>query len=225
MPALGLQLRAMSTVTKPRSSQVVEAAPGARAATRFGAITLARHGEPALSRRVKLDAAGYRRWWATYEAGGILPGQTPPAELLDFARKADVIFASIRLRAVQTAEAVAAGKTFVREPLLVEAPLPPPRLPRWLRLSPRTWGLVARTAWWFFGHSEGQETRAAAEARARTAVARLTEAAEAGREVLVLAHGFFNAMLARELKAQGWRQVTGGNAFTRYWQARRFERA
>lgn len=214
----------MSTVTASPPSRRAEAAPGACASTRSGGITLARHGEPALSRRVKLDAAGYRRWWATYEAGGILPGQTPPAALLEIARRADVIFASIRPRAIQTAEAVVAGKTFSREPLLVEAPLPPPPLPRWIRLSPRTWGLVARTAWWFFGHSEGQETRAAAEARARTAVGRLTEAAEAGREVLVLAHGFFNAMLARELEAQGWRQVSGGNAFTRYWQARRFER-
>lgn len=221
-------LRAMSTVTSSNPTQAAPsvAAPesNAVAARRHGGITLARHGEPALSRRVKLDAAGYRRWWAAYEAGGILPGQTPPAELLELARRADVIFASIRPRAVQTAEAVAAGRSFVREPLLIEAPLPPPPFPGWLRLSPRTWGFVARTAWWFFGHHQEQETRAAAETRAKAAVAQLTEAADAGREVLVVAHGFFNAMLARELKRQGWRQAAGGGAFTRYWQSRRFER-
>lgn len=197
----------------------------AATARRWGGITLARHGEPALSRRLKLNAAGYRRWWAAYETGGILPGQTPPAELMESARKADVIFASIRPRAVETAEAVAGGKRVTPEPMLVEAPLPPPGFPAWFRMNPRFWGLVARTAWWFFGHSEGQETRAQAETRARAGAAKLIDAAEGGREVLVLAHGFFNAMLARELTRAGWRQVAGGNSFARYWQSRRFERA
>ena len=214
----------MSTVTTSGPGGAACDASDARAlaTARFGGITLARHGEPALSRRVRLDAAGYRRWWATYETGGILPGQTPPPGLLDIARRADVIFASVRPRAIETAQAVAGGKTFAREPLLVEAPLPPPSLPRWVRLSPKIWGFVARAAWWFFGHSEGQETRAAAEVRARAAVDRLTEAAGSGRDVLVLAHGFFNAMLARELKRRGWRQVSGRGH--RYWTARRYER-
>ncbi len=46
---------------------------------RAGAIMLARHGEPALSRKVRLTAREYRDWWVLYEAGGIIPGQTPPA--------------------------------------------------------------------------------------------------------------------------------------------------
>ncbi|HET6971893.1 MAG TPA: histidine phosphatase family protein, partial [Phenylobacterium sp.] len=57
-------------------------APPAR--LRHGAIILARHGEPALSRKVKLSAAGYREFWANYEVLGILPGQTPPQALRDF---------------------------------------------------------------------------------------------------------------------------------------------
>lgn len=189
-----------------------------------GAITLARHGEPALSRRVRLDAAGYRRWWAAYEEGGILDGQTPPAELVELSRRADAIFASTRRRALETADAVVSGRHFVRDALFIEAPLPPPSLPRFVRLNPRTWGVIARSAWWFFGHHEGQEKRAEAEARARQAVARLVAEAQGGREVLVLAHGFFNAMISRELKRQGWLQVAGVGPFTRYWQTRRFER-
>ena len=196
-----------------------DAAPRAR--RRPGAITLARHGEPALSRRIRLDAAGYRRWWATYEAGGILPDQSPPEGLLALARRADVIFASTRRRALETAEAVVGGRDFVRDPALIEAPLPPPPLPPLIRLSPKIWGFVARTAWWFFGHHEGQETRVQAERRAGEVADRLVDAAETQGEVLVLAHGFFNAMIGRELARRGWR-LTGDRGY-RYWSTRRFE--
>ena len=194
--------------------------PAAAPARRPGSITLARHGEPALSRRIRLDAAGYRRWWAAYEEGGILPGQTPPDGLLALAREADVIFASTRRRAVETAHAVVGGKAFVRDPLFVEAPLPPPRLP-WMRFGPRTWGVLSRTAWWLGGHA-GEESRPAAQARAREAADRLVRAAETQGRVLVLAHGFFNHMVGRELRKRGWRLAEDRGY--RYWSLRRFER-
>jgi broad specificity phosphatase PhoE len=182
---------------------------------------LARHGEPALSRRIRLNAAGYRRWWAAYEEGGILAGQTPPAELLDLARHADIIFASTRRRAVETAEAVVGGKTFVRDPMFVEAPLPPPPLPGFLKLGPKAWGVIARFTWWF-GYHGGQETRAEAQGRARAASERLVAAALNGADVLLLAHGFFNLMVGLELKRLGWRRMQDRGFH--YWATRRFER-
>jgi broad specificity phosphatase PhoE len=187
-----------------------------------GTIVLARHGEPALSRKIRLHAAGYREWWARYEEGGLLPGQAPPAGLLEIARQADVIFASTRLRAVETAEAVAGGKPFVRDPAFIEAPLPSPPLPSFIRLRPRTWGFVSRVAWWFFGYHDGQESRPEAEVRAAAVTDRLVVSAEAGETVLVLAHGFFNTLIERELKRRGWLRVEGRGY--RYWSAKRFAR-
>jgi broad specificity phosphatase PhoE len=184
-----------------------------------GLIVLARHGEPALSRRVRLSADGYRRWWAAYEAGGILPDQTPPSGLLKLAGCADLIFASTRKRALETAAAVAQGKPFVSDSVFVEAPLPPPALPSFVKMKPRTWGFWARLVW-YFGHSEGQETRRQAEQRADAAAERLIEAATGGATVLVLAHGFFNLMIGRALKRRGWRQLEG-RGYT-YWATRRF---
>ncbi|WP_158915106.1 histidine phosphatase family protein [Caulobacter sp. S45] len=189
--------------------------------SKSGAIVLARHGEPALSRRLKLDARGYDRWWATYEAGGILTGQVPPQELIDHALRADVIFASIRLRAIETARAVAGGKAVREDPMFIEAPLPAPATPRFVKLSPKTWGVVSRFLWWF-GYHRGQETRRQAQARARTAAERLIVEAEAGRNVLVLAHGFFNGMVGVELSRRGWRCVQDRGF--KYWATRRFER-
>jgi broad specificity phosphatase PhoE len=187
-----------------------------------GAIVLARHGEPALSRRVKLDAAGYRDWWARYEEGGLLEGQTPPELLKRAARDAHVILASTRQRSIETARAVAGDKSVIQDAQFVEAPLPPPNLPSWLKLSPRTWGVIARLWWWVFNHHEGQETKAEAKARARRAAQDLVEMAGDGRDVLLLAHGYFNHMIGMELQRLGWRCVKDQGFH--YWSARRFEK-
>jgi broad specificity phosphatase PhoE len=185
-----------------------------------GAILLTRHGEPALSRRVKLDSEGYRRWWALYEEGGLLAGQTVPARLAESAAGA-VVISSTRRRSLETARALRGDGEFVSEALMIEAPLPPPRLPSFLRFSPRTWGVISRIFWWL-GHSQGEETRQQAQDRARRAADRLIGLAEQGRDVLVLAHGYFNAMVGFELKRRGWR-LASDHGFG-YWCARRFER-
>jgi broad specificity phosphatase PhoE len=187
-----------------------------------GSITLARHGEPALSRRVRLHSAEYREWWATYEEGGLREDQTPPELLKALAAGAGVVLASTRRRALESARAVVGERDLLTDPMFIEAPLPPPRFPHYLRFSPRTWGVIARFWWWFFDHHEGQETRDQAKARARRAAAQLVRLAEDGADVMVFAHGFFNGMVGIELTRQGWRCVKDQGF--RYWSARRFER-
>lgn len=190
-------------------------------AERPGAVILARHGEPGLSRKVKVNAAGYRQWWAAYEAVGLAPDQAPPAGLKAACEKAGFIVASTRPRSVETAKLLSRGRTFAEDPLLVEAPLPPPALPGWIKLSPRTWGLLSRTCWWFLDYHE-HETRAQAQVRADEAARQLAALASGGQDVLVVAHGFFNAMVGRALIRQGWRCIDGRGY--RYWSARRYER-
>lgn len=187
-----------------------------------GAITLVRHGEPALSRRVKLDWRGYRDWWAAYDRAGLLEGQLPPPVLHDFAREARYIYASPLPRSVQTARAVCQGHGFVELPQLVEAPLPPPRLPSFVKFTPNSWGwgFVAR-AWWWFVDTPGQETRREAQKRAKDMALFLTDKAREGGDVLVLAHGYFNLMISLELKKMGFIQ-TLEQGF-KYWGCRRYE--
>jgi broad specificity phosphatase PhoE len=196
--------------------------PSVKAAARPGAVILARHGEPALSRKVRLNAQQYREFWARYEIGGILPGQSPPAILQRCVDSAGVVISSTRLRSIESAQSLVREREFAREEILIEAPLPPPNLPSWIRLSPRTWGFLARFWWWFFNHHEGAETRKQAEARADRAAAMLVREAEAGHDVVVLAHGFFNYMIGRSLRRVGWR-MTASQGF-KYWSVRKFER-
>lgn len=197
-------------------------APDPPADRKPGAIMLARHGEPVLSRKVKLSAQQYRDFWASYEVLGIRPGQTPPETLLRFVDGCGALFASTRLRSLESAQALAGGRKVLQHELLVEAPLPPPNWPAWIRLSPMTWGFIARFWWWFFNHADGQETRAAAERRADEAAALLIGHAERGEDVVVLAHGFFNYMIGRALRRRGWRLVSSEGY--KYWSTRRFER-
>jgi broad specificity phosphatase PhoE len=186
-----------------------------------GAVTLVRHGEPALSRKMRLNARGYRQWWATYEEGGLKPGQAPPRSLVEMASAADAVVSSTRLRAIESAQAITPGRAFQRDVIFVEAPLPPPALPDWFRLPPRWWGVIARVCWWLLNHHEGQETREQAQARARLAAERLAERSARGETVLVIAHGYFNLMIGSALERRGWRR-TLDQGF-RYWCARRFE--
>lgn len=189
---------------------------------RPGVITLARHGEPALSRKVRLNAPEYGDWWGRYEEGGLKTGQTPPSALVEIAREAGVIIASTRLRSIETARAVVGDRAFATDPTFIEAPLPPPPWPLWIRMSPKRLGFFARFWWWFFDHHGGQETRKEAEARAGQAADLLIEFATSGQDVLVLAHGFFNWMIADALKARGWAKIVDqGHA---YWSIKRFRR-
>ena len=188
---------------------------------RHGAIVLARHGEPALSRDVMLNADEYRAFWAKYEIGGILPGQTPPDRLMRFAADSGTLVTSTRLRAIQSAQTVVGERTFERHEFLIEAPLPPPQFPAWLRFSPRIWGFVTRVWWWYLNHHDGQESRAEAEARADHAAEVLVGLAARGETVVVMAHGFFNHLIGRSLRKQGWRLVESEGY--KYWSMRRFE--
>lgn len=192
-------------------------------ALRHGAIILVRHGEPALSRKVRLSSAEYREFWARYEIMGLLPGQTPPDSLRQFVVECGALVSSTRLRAIESAQTLAGERPFERHDLLIEAPLPPPSLPPWVKLSPRIWGFMARVWWWFFNHHEGQESRSEAEIRADRAAALLIGLAAGGENVVVLAHGFFNYMIGRSLKKLGWRLAKSEGY--RYWSMRRFERA
>jgi broad specificity phosphatase PhoE len=211
-----------STVLDPEKTTVTLPVESHSVVGRPGSITLARHGEPALSRKCLLTSDEYRDWWARYEVGGLLAGQTPPADLLATAAGAGAIYASTRPRAQETAVAIAAGRDVMNDALFIEAPLPPPDFPSWFRLPPKYWGAVARFWWHVFNHHDGQESRAQAEARAEEAAQVLITTAGAGQDVLVLAHGYFNHMVGRRLKADGWSLVH--NQGFRYWSQRRFEK-
>ena len=189
-------------------------------------IILCRHGRPALSRNVLLDWRGYEDWWRQYDEGGLRRGpdgdQPVPPKVAEMARGADVVCASPLPRAMESVRLASGREPDHVLPDMVEAPLPPPRLPG-LRARPITWGTISRIAW-LGGHCRDCETATEARARARRVAGTLSELAEAdgGRTVFVSAHGWFNRMVGNALRRAGWRVAQGrGDG---YWSHRIYER-
>ncbi len=185
-----------------------------------GPIIIARHGRPKLDRKAgpRLNWREYVDWWARYEAGGLAPDQSAPAELVELVSDAATVFASQRLRAQETAALAAPGRDQVVEGLFNEAPLPPPRFKR-ARYLPKTWNVLARAAW-LNGHTLDTESITEARARASAAALRLHKEAEKGK-VFLAAHGWFNRMLRPELKRLHWRCVEDKG--DQYWRHRVYE--
>ncbi len=188
--------------------------------SRRGPIVVSRHGKPVLDRTAgpRLDWREYKDWWARYELSPLTDGQMAPPELMDAVRDADIVLASGRIRAQQTAERAAPHLQALHDPVFNEAPLPPPLLPG-VRYLPKTWNILARAAW-LNGHALDGESVSQARLRAAAAAAKLHEASD-GAKVYLAAHGWFNRMLRPELKRLGWQCVRDGG--DSYWSFRVYE--
>jgi len=189
-----------------------------------GRIITARHGRPNLSRDVRITASDYGAWWAQYDESGLHPEEEPPQSLVDLAATATTVLSSTLPRAIETARQATRGEREVpADPMFVEAPLPPPPAPGFIKLSPTAWGIVSRT-FWFLGYAPaGVESHREAWTRVGEIADRLAALSEKG-DVLLCAHGYLNWMIDRRLRSAGWRRAgrEGGNHF---WSWRIYERA
>lgn len=185
-----------------------------------GPIIVSRHGRPALNRSAgpKLDWKEYCDWWERYEAGSLAKDQLPPQKLKEAVADIDLVLSSARPRAVETANWATDGRDPEQHAVFNEAPLPPPRF-KTRRYLPKTWNVLARTAW-LRGHSLDGESVHDARARAVQAANVLHERAK-GQSVYLAAHGWFNRMLRRPLKKLGWVCVYDGG--DKYWSYRIYE--
>lgn len=185
-----------------------------------GPIIISRHGKPALDRKAgpRLDWRAYVDWWDRYEAGSLADGQAAPEGLKDAVKDAALVYSSVRPRAIETAQMAAPGHDISHDDVFNEAPLPPPRLGG-VKYLPKTWNILARTAW-LNGHALDGESVGEAKLRAVRAAELLHEVSEAGK-VYLAAHGWFNRMIRPELKKLGWRCVKDGG--DGYWSFRVYE--
>lgn len=183
-------------------------------------IILIRHGQPDIALRPRTGHRGFSDYIDAYEAAGLDPSSLPPRELADLAKELTEIFTSDRPRAHQSAGALAPHASLIADPLFAEAELPSPRIPL-LKMRVPKWAVMARILWHAGYHPE-IETYAKARARARQAadilVGRLRAAGSgAAPAVALVAHGYFNAMIGRQLRRRGF--VRTGSHRVRYWNA------
>jgi len=182
-------------------------------------IILVRHGRPALPLRPRTSHHGFRDYIDAYEAAGLDPESLPPQELSDLVKELNHIFTSDRPRSHESAKALAPHATLEADPLFAEAPLASPRIPL-LKMRVPKWAVVARVLWHAGYHPEIENYRKAKH-RAGQAADILIEKVRDGGVAALVAHGYFNAMIGRQLRQRGFTR-TGAHR-VRYWNAVTYE--
>lgn len=183
-------------------------------------IILIRHGRPDIATAPRTSHHGFRDYIDDYEEAGLDPSSAPPEELQDLVRELSAVFTSGRARAHQSAKALAPNAELIADPLFVEAPLASPRIPL-LRMKVPKWAVVARILWHAGYHPEIEDFRRA-KARASDAADILMARAREDGEAALVAHGYFNLMIGRELRRRGF--AKSGAHRARYWNAVVYER-
>ena len=180
-------------------------------------IVLIRHGQPHIALRPRTKRDGFARYMDQYEEAGLHPDSDPPAELrallAELAPSLRQVFASNRPRAFESAARLLPHLPRVIEPEFAEAPLPAPPLPG-VTLRVAKWAVLARI-FWHAGYHPGIENPAEARARAQDAATRLMEQARDSGAAVLVAHGYFNYMIGRALRAHGFSR-TGSHRAT-FW--------
>ncbi|MFT3811545.1 MAG: hypothetical protein QM698_16655 [Micropepsaceae bacterium] len=183
-------------------------------------IVLVRHGRPAMGRSRWIGHAAFKSYIDDYQAAGI-EADPPPPELIELVEKAPRVFASDLKRSIDSARTLLPKAEIVSTAVFTEAPLASPRLPA-LRMKAPAWAVVARVAW-HGGFKPGIESYGQSKQRARLAAPMLIEEAERSGLAVLVAHGYFNAILGRTLRLRGWRRVSGSHR-ARFWNTVIYER-
>lgn len=184
-------------------------------------IVLVRHGRPHIALSPRTTHREFGTYIEAYEAAGLDPQSLPPQELAELGRELTAIFASDRPRSHQSAAALATHVMAIRDPLFAEAPLASPPFP-FLRLNVPSWAVISRVLW-HMGFAPRIEGWFAARRRAVQAAAVLVARARETGPVALVAHGYFNWMVGRVLKKQGF--ARRGSHRARYWNTVIYERA
>ncbi|HEX7150145.1 MAG TPA: hypothetical protein VF618_01565 [Thermoanaerobaculia bacterium] len=183
-------------------------------------ITLIRHGRSAHVHHAGwIDYDGFLRWRESYEAAGIIAGETPPSELTALVASAGILVASTIPRAIESAHLLAPGASIETTPLLREFDLVPPNLGR-LRLPFFGWALVYGLRMLVRKHAH---ITPAEHERAREAARWLAGRAAEHGSVVAVTHATLRGEVARALEADGWR-ATKPRRRSAHWSAWTFTR-
>jgi broad specificity phosphatase PhoE len=179
-------------------------------------IVLVRHGKPAIESSHSTGHDGFRQYIDGYQEAGLDPVSMPPDELLGLVEGLNALHTSGSPRAKDSARILSPEAKIIADPLFAEAPLAAPRIPL-LKMKVAIWAVLARIMW-HAGYHPQIENYSRVRSRANQAADRLIDSALSndGTAVLV-AHGYFNAMIGRILRKRGFRRT--GSHRIRFWNA------
>ncbi len=168
-------------------------------------ISLIRHGKSMFTEINRIQCKDFKDWVEKYNYSGVFEENSYPTETLKTITTANFIIASDLKRSVESANLLNPNLEAISVPLFRETELPTP-LTKFggLKLNPSFWAVILRCLW-FCGYSRGCESLSNAKYRAKKASELLVEYAQIHTSVVLVGHGFFNMLIAKELLNRGWK--------------------
>ena len=205
----------MQTTAEPPYAPEDRRADSAGETMRTQRIILIRHGQPDIAISPRASHHEFRSYIDAYEEAGLDPASAPPEELQDLLSELSQVYTSGRKRAQDSARALAPNAELIADPLFAEAPLASPPIPL-LKMKVPKWAVVSRILWHAGYHPEIENYRRAKHRGAEAADILIARANRDGSTALV-AHGYFNLIIGRELRHRGFRK--SGSHRARFWNS------
>jgi broad specificity phosphatase PhoE len=168
-------------------------------------ISLIRHGKSKFIENNLITCKEFKNWVEKYDYNGVFEENSYPSETLEKIATANIIITSDLKRSIESAKLLNPNVKAVSVPLFRETELPTPLTKLWgIKLNPSVWAVMLRCLW-FSGYSSGCESLSNAKDRSEKASKLLVEYAKEHNTVVLVGHGLFNMLIAKELQKMGWK--------------------
>ena len=178
-------------------------------------ISLIRHGKSQLTENDKINFAEFKKWVENYDFNGVFEESTYPEVTIQKVATAKVVVTSDLKRSIVSAGLLNPKTKTISDPLFRETELPAnPTMLFNIKLKPNNWAVILRLLW-FSGYSNDCESFSQAKLRAKKASQQLIYYANEHESIVLVGHGFFNMLIAKELQKMGWKGKR--KAGTKHW--------
>lgn len=178
-------------------------------------ISLIRHGKSQLIENDKIIFAEFKKWVEKYDFNGVFEESPYPKVTIEKVATAKLVVTSDLKRSIVSAGLLNPKTKTISDPLFRETELPAnPTIFFNIKLKPNNWAVILRLLW-FSGYSNKCESLKQAKLRAKKASQQLISYTNEHKSVVLVGHGFFNMLIAKELQKMGWKGKRKAGA--RHW--------
>ncbi|CAM3544483.1 histidine phosphatase family protein [Cytobacillus oceanisediminis] len=185
-------------------------------------ITLIRHGRSAHIEETRMTISDFNEWIEKYNSNGIFKNEVCAQEATEIVKFAPFLITSDLKRSIESARLLNPAAKIKEDPLFreTELPLPAGSLMEF-KLKPNSWAVMLRILW-FCGYSSDCESYQDAKLRAKNAALKLISCAKEHNSAILVGHGFFNLLIAKELQKMDWKgsRKTG----SRHWNVTTYKK-
>lgn len=175
-------------------------------------ISLIRHGKSLCVDSAGITCMDFHNWVDEYDRSSVMEETGLPPVTLEKVTSAGIVVTSDLLRAIDSSRLLGA-KGGLSDPIFRETELPRV-VAKGLRMRASLWAVWSRLLW-FCGYAKQCESLSEAKARAEVAAEKLIGFAKEHGSVVLVGHGFFNMLIAKELKKRGW--AGPGKPSSKHW--------